>query len=635
MSHPGSHARMLTLGPAPSGGGQGAPSLPAADEILSRRTEIVLRELDRLPTLPAVASKLLELGAREDVQIRDVVKIIESDPALTTRLLALCRRAAFRTRHPITTVEMAVVMLGIDAVRSLVLSVEIFDWAGKSTEAHRREGAVSSATGKGKNPTRPGSAPAEPAPAFNRVGFWQHSISVACAADLIAREHPDLDLVPEECFVCGLIHDMGKVALDLVLPRAYARVVELSDARRGNIADFERPIVGLDHHLAGRTLAQKWNLPPVLAAAMSQHHLPPSRLPDGPERTTLAVVHIADLICRKLSLGWSGNHTADEDETQACLDAGLDPRRTLGIVARLYEAASARMRDLGLGDEPSQQLLIDSILRANQRLGNTNQDLIEANARLEDAHKQLSEARAMARLGQMTAGAAHEMNNPLAVISGRAQLLLGRAREDADKSAARAIVEASARLNELIARLNRVATPPLVKPEILDIRSLLEDAITAAKDRHGQSQQARNEKLSVSSVKLFVAEGLELVHIDRTLIADALVEIIVNALEAGPRSRVEVRAESENSHDNPLLLRVIDDGLGMSEKALLHATDPFFSEKPAGRQSGLGLALAHRLLCACGGDIELASKPGRGTTATVRIPDWRVGAAHPAQARAA
>jgi signal transduction histidine kinase len=622
MSSHGHHARLLTF--TPSGNSSGPA--PVADDLLSRRTEIVLRELDRLPTLPAVASKLLELGARDDVQVRDIVKIIESDPALTTRLLSLCRRAAFRTRHPITTVEMAVVMLGVEAVRSLVLSVEIFDWAGKTSESTRREGAVPASTAKGRNSTRPGSTPAEPAPAFNRVGFWQHSISVACAADLIAREHPDLELVPEECFVCGLIHDMGKVALDLVLPRAYARVVELADSRRGNIADFERPIVGLDHHLAGRTLAEKWNLPPVLVAAMSLHHLPPSRLPEGPERRTLAVVHIADLMCRKLALGWSGNHTTDEDEARACTDAGLDPRRTLGIVSRLYEAASSRMRDLGLGDEPSQQLLLDSILRANHRLGRTNQDLIEANVRLEAAQRELSEARAMARLGQMTAGAAHEMNNPLAVISGRAQALLSRARDDADRGAARAIVEASTRLNDLIARLNRIATPPEVKPESLDVRALLEDAICTAKDRHGERQQSRGEKLSVCAVKLFVADGLELVHLDRALISDALIELIINALESTPRSRVEVRAEPENSLSDPLLIRVIDDGSGMSEKALLHATDPFFSEKPAGRQAGLGLALVNRLVSACGGEIDLASKPGRGTTATLRIPDWRIGA---------
>jgi signal transduction histidine kinase len=614
-------------------------SSSGGDEMLSRRTELVLKELDQLPTLPAVASKLLELGAREDVQIREIVRVIESDPALTTRLLALCRRAAYRTRNPVTTVEMAVVMLGVEAARSLVLSVEIFDWSGRASDAYRREGAIGGGTARGRASTRPGAGP-DAKPPFSRVAFWQHSIAVACAADLIAREHSDLSLHSEECFVAGLIHDMGKVALELVLPRAYARVVELADQRQGNIADFERPILGVDHLLAGRTLAERWGLPPVLTDALSLHHLPPAQLPDIPHRTTIAVVHIADLICRKLALGWSGNFATTADEASLCIQAGLDERRVQSIVPRLYEATTTRMRDLGLGDEPSQQLLIESILRANQRLGHVNQDLIEANAKIEQAQKELTEARSMARLGQMTAGAAHEMNNPLAVISGRAQSLLQSLRDDSERAAARSIVEASSRLTDLITRLNRVATPPDVLPAIVDLRHLLEEAVRVAKDRHGEALQARGEPLGVMGVKLFFAEDVELVRVDPTLVSDALVEIIVNALEAKPKSRIEIRVEPD-PHDDRLVVRVIDDGVGMSDRALAHATDPFFSEKPAGRQTGLGLALAHRLISACQGEIDLSSALARGTTVTIRLADWRVGgeqplpAAAPTRARAA
>src|SRR5262249_10537231 len=151
---------------------------------------------------------------------------------------------------------MAVVMLGVEAVRSLVLSVEIFDWTNKTTDAYRREGAVGAATGKGRASTKPGgtgtatstaSPDGKPASAagaggFNRTGFWQHSIAVACCAELIAREHAGTDIHPEECFVCGLIHDLGKIALELVLPRAYARVIEIAEQRQGDIADFEKPI---------------------------------------------------------------------------------------------------------------------------------------------------------------------------------------------------------------------------------------------------------------------------------------------------------------------------------------------------------------------------------------------------------
>ena len=615
------HATVLSIPARGAGVSRAQP-----DEMLSRRTELVLKELDQLPTLPSVASRVLALASADDVQIKEIVRVIESDPSLTTRLLALCRRAAYRTRHPITTVEMAVVMLGVEAVRSLVLSVEIFDWTTKSTDAYRREGAVSSATGKGRGSTRPGSTPiAEPKHAFNRIGFWQHSIAVACAADLIAREHTDLDIHPEECFVCGLIHDMGKVALDLVLPRAYARVIELVESREGDIADFERPIVGIDHLFAGKTLALRWGLPSLLVEAMSAHNLPPSEIPPGPHKRTLAVVHIADLMCRKLALGWSGNLITTADERELCRQAGLHPERTLSIIPKLYEATSARMRDLGLGDEPSQQMLVESILRANQRLGRVNQDLIDANYKLEQAQKELTEARAMARLGQMTAGAAHEMNNPLTIISGRAQALLPKLKDDGDRAGARAIIDASGTLTNLITRLNRCATAPDVHQDIVDVREFLEEVITTAKDRHGERQQKRGQRLSVMGVKLTIHEGIELARIDPTVISDALIEIILNALEGGPRGRVEVSALAD-PHDDTLTISVMDDGIGMSEKALAHATDPFFSEKAAGRQPGLGLALAHRLIDAHGGEIELASKPGRGTTATIRIPDWRPGA---------
>lgn len=614
-----------TQAQTPAGTGVAARFAQAArtDEVLSKRTEVVLRELAFLPTLPAVATKLLELASRDDVEIPQIVRVIESDPAVTTRLLSLCRKAAYRTRYPVTTVEMAVVMLGLEAVRSLVLSVEIFDWCQKvakraeTTAGASAQGSQSAATNKTR--TKPG-ATSESKAGFNRVGFWQHSIAVACCADLIVREHPELELHPEEAFVAGLVHDLGKLALDLVLPKAYARVIELTEQRSGNIADFERPIVGLDHMEAGRTLAERWNLPDMLMAAMSQHHLSFAEMPDQPWRPLVAVVNLADVLCRKLALGWSGNHSSTggpEQERELCAQIGLNPERVLGVVPKLYEATSSRMRDLGLGDEPSQQLLIESILRANQRLGRVNQDLMQANLALELTQQELAESRALARLGQMTAGAAHEMNNPLTIISGRAQTLLSRVKDDGDRATARSIVEAANRLTTLIARLNRIASPPEVNPQPVELRPALEAVIRQTKDVFGERQQAAGKPLSVMGVKLTLADDVGLVNVDMGLLNDALGEVILNALEAGPRTRVEVKAQVKAGS---LVLEVVDDGPGMSSTALRHAIDPFFSEKPAGRQSGLGLALAHRLISVMGGEIDLASRPGRGTTVTIVLP---------------
>lgn len=600
-----------------------------AEEMLGRRTELVLRELEQLPTLPAVATRLLQMGSSDEVDIREIVRIIESDVSVTARLLSLCKKSAYKTRNPITTVEMAVVMLGLDAVRSLVLSVEIFDWTKNAHADRRFEGggpAVDQRTARGRASTRPPGAGdrAEARPGFNRIGFWQHSIAVACCCDLIAREHPDLDFHPEEAFVCGLVHDIGKMALELVLPRAYARVVELAESRHGDIADFERPIVGLDHHGAGATLADHWGLPEMLRDAIAWHHSSIADLPEGVNKRLVVLVQLADLICRKLTLGWSGNHTTTGDEKALCLAGNLHYDRVMNAVSKLYEAASGRMKDLGLGDEPSQALLVESILKANQRLGRANQELVQANLALEAAQRELSEAKALARLGQMTAGAAHEMNNPLAVISGRAQVLLGRLRDDQDRSAARAIVDASTRLTDLITRLNRIATPPAAQPVVVDLKNLLEGIIRRAKDKHGERVQARGDKLTVIGVKLTLPEQLHPARLDPELISDALGEIIINALESGPRGRIEVRADVDK-HDDRLMIQVIDDGVGMSDLALSHALDPFFSEKPAGRQTGLGLALAHRLIGAHGGEIDLQSRPGKGTSVTVYLPHWRAG----------
>lgn len=595
--------------------------LSGAEDLVSRRTELVLRELTALPTLPSVAARLLQLGSDDEADVKEIVRLIETDPALTIRLLSLCRRAATRTRYPITTVEMAVVMLGLEAVRSLVLSVEIFDWSNKTPRRTTAPRARS-----GGNAQRP---PEASDSKFNRTGFWQHSIAVACCADLISREHPESDFHPEEAFVCGLVHDLGKLALDLVLPRAYARVIELAEAREGNIADFERPICGLDHHAAGARLAERWGLPELFRDVMLLHGLPYDAVPDGPSRRMIGLITLADCVCRKMSLGWSGNLSHAPDELELCDRAGFKYDRVERIIPKLYEATSSRCRDLGLGEEPSQQLLIESILRANARLGRLNQELAETNRQLEAAQNQITETRALTRLGEMTAGAAHELNNPLTVISAKAQALANRLREDRDKATAAVIVDACSRLTGIVARLNRIADPPRPHMEPVDLRELLEEVIKRSKARVAERnaigpEDARDRSGVVIGVKLMIADGQEPAKLDRELLADALTEVVVNAIESGPRSSIEVRVQT-HPDDDRLTIQVIDDGCGMSEHALSHALDPFYSAKPAGRQTGLGLALAHRLVQVQGGTLELTSRPGRGTSVGIGFGAWRCG----------
>jgi putative nucleotidyltransferase with HDIG domain len=641
-------------GSGPGQAGSAMSALSSSDPhaaYLARTTELVLRELEQLPTLPSVATRLLQLGSSEDIDIREIARVVQADPGLTLKLLSLCKRAATRTRVPVTTVDTAIVMLGLDAFRALVLSVEIFEW----TSRLRRGDETIGGTARGSGSVRPGGKKPGDQPSvqpitldatrldvmpFSRTGFWQHSIAVACAADLITREHPHLEFRAEEAFVCGLVHDIGKLALEWVLPKAYARVIDLAAQHQADISDFERAVVGLDHASAGARLAERWGLPNFITTAIALHHRASATLvniSDAGERrahSAAQVVGVADALCRKLGLGWSGNHVLSIDDQQHCIRAGLLPERVEAASLRLHELTAARCKDMGLGEEPSQQLLIDSVLRANARLGRLSRDLAAANAELSDVTGKLAEARSLTRLGQMTAGAAHEMNTPLAVISGRAQWLVPRQRDDKDKQAAQAILDATTRLSHLITRLNRIAVPGVPEPDAIDIGAMLSDAIGRARARNSARMESEGIAGPMVPIKLSVEEHLPLSRFDRAMITDAMFEILVNALEAYPKQAVRVSAASDET-DGSLVIRIDDDGVGMSETSLAHAVDPFYSSKPAGRQTGLGLALADRLIRLHDGVITLSSIEGKGTQVEIRFSDWRAERPRGLSARAA
>ena len=268
---------------------------------------------------------------------------------------------------------------------------------------------------------------------------------------------------------------------------------------------------------------------------------------------------------------------------------------------------------------------------ARVRLGRTEfaraqlegEQLADANRRLAQAQSALVEARSMARLGELASGAAHEMNNPLTVISGNAQLLATRLADHENVERARGIAQAASQLSDLITSLHLFADPPKPQPARTDVRRLMLDAIEEAKERAAMSASLRaHNNRNPPEVRTVIGDGLATAFIDRRQIGGAVTELLVNALEARPKTGIELRAFVSQA-DGRLMLTVTDDGVGMSERALRHACDPFFSEKPAGRQAGLGLARARRLVDLHGGELRVQSTLGQGTTVTIALPEWR------------
>src|SRR5687768_13658226 len=191
------------------------------DQHKEKRVELILQQLEELPTLPAVAVKVLELTADSTSSAGDVCRLIASDPALTARILQLVHRADLGVRGEVNSIDRAVMLLGFDAVRSAVLAVSVFEALAVETRPAGNTGH------------------------FSREEFWKHCVAVACCAELLAarstgilpvsggarhgqdaRGTSDGQDARSTAFICGLLHDLGKVALDAILPKSFSRVVE-------------------------------------------------------------------------------------------------------------------------------------------------------------------------------------------------------------------------------------------------------------------------------------------------------------------------------------------------------------------------------------------------------------------------
>lgn len=337
----------------------------AIEATQSRRIELILRQIDSLPTLPAIATRLLTLTASDDTNAKEVIDLVSSDPTLTAKVLSMCRRADRGLRERTMTIDKAVVLLGFNAIRNAALSIKVFEIFDQ-TEVDLAKRGNREVGDKGIEQEHP----------FDRKNFWRHCLAVGIASELIAAAHPGFpDLPASEAFVCGLMHDVGKLALDYVLPKSYARVVELADLNQANIAEFERRIMGVDHHTAGKRLSEQWLLPYWIQDCIWLHGSDYATLPQLGHRRMIGLVSLADLVVRRHHIGYSGNFSYDMDPSTLAEQIGLNPRLVDSITRELHEELQKRSEVLGLDEQPSRELFLQSIQQANQVLGRLNNAL--------------------------------------------------------------------------------------------------------------------------------------------------------------------------------------------------------------------------------------------------------------------
>ncbi len=232
--------------------------------------------------------------------------------------------------------------------------------------------------------------------------------------------------------------------------------------------------------------------------------------------------------------------------------------------------------------------------------------------KVKDAQHELSSANCLDALAEMAAGAAHELNNPLSVISGRAQILAESETDPQKKQILKQIRDNTSEISGIIDGLMSFAQPEQPRPTQTNVKQMLEEAAQLA---------ARKTNTEQLDVQVDVAEGCKDVFVDSAQIVSAIANIFSNAVEsyASGSGPIKVTAGLESSGDF-VKLQISDFGCGMDRETLQKAAQPFFSAKPAGRKRGMGLAYAQRLVQLNGGSLNITSEPGSGTTVTICLP---------------
>ncbi|HAW96114.1 MAG TPA: hypothetical protein DCX60_07560 [Phycisphaerales bacterium] len=237
-----------------------------------------------------------------------------------------------------------------------------------------------------------------------------------------------------------------------------------------------------------------------------------------------------------------------------------------------------------------------------------SEKLAHSNRVLVDHRETLSKARAASAVAAIAAGAAHEINTPLALIAGRSHLLSKWLANTEFSGAASEIEDASMRATEIIDALSESVRPIEIMVRPTSIGRLLADACNDVSDHRG-------ERVSIRS-----NGPLPTALVDPDHLRCVLVEIIENGLRASNDGPIVLEAESI---EGDLHLVIRDHGSGFTEKAMHNAFEPFFSDQPAGRRRGLGLSMARRLIEAHGGSISLSnhSSGKSGARVSIHLPE--------------
>lgn len=235
--------------------------------------EIIEKIEDKMSSLSPTTAKVLQLVNDMNCSPMELTKVIKLDPVLSAKVLKVVNSSYFSVSQKITSLERAIIMLGLNTIKNLALSAAVLSQFTDKNFSY----------------------------AFNVQEFWKHSLAVAVTAKLIAVERKISKLFVENYFIAGLLHDIGLLIENMAYPEEMKQIIEKVNQSSINIIEAEENILqGLNHCKIGAALGKNWNLSEDLISVMKKHH---EIELVGEDIEFNLTIYLANIICKKNNIG--------------------------------------------------------------------------------------------------------------------------------------------------------------------------------------------------------------------------------------------------------------------------------------------------------------------------------------------
>ncbi|MFC1537284.1 HDOD domain-containing protein [Gemmatimonadota bacterium] len=279
-----------------------------------------LLNVRKLPTISNVALMLEQSLNQEEPDVENVSEIISNDPAVTGQVLKVANSALYGARRTIGTVQEAVMRLGFQEVRKMVMALALIDFLSEA-----RLGLM------------------------NPLEFMRHSIGVAAGMQVVNKMTGLLRQDGNKAHVIGLLHDLGRWVSANYMPDVHQQILADDDDgdMKKDIIILEREHIGLDHTQIGAAVLERWGLPLPIVQGVRFHHDP--EVSSDTQRKMARVIYLVDNICISNEIGEVGEGPGGDIKESLWKKVGLDPEAEEEIVSQINETLKQSQVLLSIG----------------------------------------------------------------------------------------------------------------------------------------------------------------------------------------------------------------------------------------------------------------------------------------------